>query len=155
MIPFYHSHFRRRFLRLTADTWLGTPWCSGSETRETGVDCARLCRALYVGTGALPAGFEIPLRGFGSRHLEAVSAWLKGCEHFHPADDIRPGDLLLFAQDRLHFAVALGNDLGGEMAECLVNCLSGRGVALAPMHDAAFFSRLKLVFRPYGQNSET
>lgn len=155
MTPYYHSHFRRRFLRLAAETWLGTPWCMGSEARGTGVDCGRLCRALYAETGALPMGFEIPVRGFGSRHLDVLVGFLQSCGHFEHAEDIRPGDLLLFAKDRLHFAVALGNHLGNDEAECLVNCLSGRGVALAPIHDAAFFSQLKHVFRPYGQNSET
>lgn len=153
MTPFYHSHFRRRFLRLVADTWIGTPWCAGSESRESGVDCIRLCRALYVETGALPMGFEIPLRGFGSRHLDPVIGWLQGSEHFRPADEIRPGDLLLFAKDRLHFAVALSNNLGLDDTDCLINCLAGRGVDLAPMHDAAFFSQLKHVFRPH-ENSQ-
>jgi cell wall-associated NlpC family hydrolase len=142
MTPYFDRPERLAALALEADRWVGTPWVFGSEAVGKGTDCVRLCRSIYVATGALPASFALPTRSFHSKNLPVVKEFLAACPLFAAVTGpLAPGDLLIFADSRIHFGVVLDD-------QTFVHCLKSPGTELHHLHDAACMARLDSAWRP-------
>lgn len=135
---------RVQALQAAAARWVGTPWVWGSAVCQSGVDCVRLCAALYAETGALPEpmGWMPDWRSHSSRRIDAAVMWLEsgrdGAGSYFcrvPERGLLAGDLLMFSGAHLHFAVVLP---GGEF----IHAINPHGAILGHLGDVAFMSRL-------------
>ena len=134
----FNTEARLKALEAATRRWLGTPWVTGSAERGVGVDCVRLCEQIYREVGALTE-FAMPeARSYSSRRVVKVMAFIDALPLFERLPEgraLQAGDLLLFAEQHLHFAVKLENFR-------FIQAINPHGVVIGHTHDAAFMSRL-------------
>jgi cell wall-associated NlpC family hydrolase len=113
----------------SAERWRGTPFQARARVCGAGVDCVQLAAALLEEAG-LATGLEFPpyTVDFGDHaDTSPVLAWFKARPEWTavPAEDIAPGDVVLFRVGRVvnHVGVALGD-------QRFCHCLRGHGVPI-------------------------
>jgi len=125
-----------------ARTWLGTPWHHQGRVRGAGVDCGGLVLEVFKAVGVLPPDFEVGYYGRNPnlpRLIATLSAWAR------EAQDIRPGDVLLFtivdAPRHLGIATALDGATG------VIHSYQTLGRVVEHALDARWRRRLYKIYR--------
>ena len=134
-------------LLAAAQRWLGTPFREYAHICGAGVDCVQPAAALLEEAG-LATGLEFPPYSvdFGDyADSSPVLAWFKARPEWTavPAEDIAPGDVLLFRVGRVvnHVGVALGG-------QRFCHCLRGHGVLISRLDDPTYARRFAIAFSP-------
>lgn len=78
--------------------WVGTPYHPHARLKGVGVDCAQLLIGVYSNVGAIPAVDvgEYSTQWHLHRSEELFQEWVELFADRVSADDVRPGDVVLF-----------------------------------------------------------
>jgi NlpC/P60 family putative phage cell wall peptidase len=74
-------------------SWIGTPYCHQASQKGQGTDCLGLVRGVYRHLHGREPELPAPYGRRGGREEALLEAALR---HLRPADEPRPGDVLLF-----------------------------------------------------------
>lgn len=122
-----------------AREWMGTPWRHQGRVRGVGVDCGGLVIEAFKACGVLPPGFDVGQYGRNPdlpRIISTLSQWAS------EADDILPGDVLLFTIVDAPRHLAIATDIGMIHAYQGLNCVTEHVI------DKRWRRRLYKIFRP-------
>jgi len=135
-------------LKISADSWIGTPFLPNCAIKSGGVSCHNLIGAIYKEIGIIPVEFSIPegSPNWGNAHKNSViEPFMDSMEEFESVDinSFQPGDML-------------GFKIGGCIHHCgllvydkyFIHCMRDSGVAYRRIDDAAYITRLTKVWRP-------
>lgn len=125
-----------------ARTWLGTPWHHEGRVRGAGVDCGMLVLEVFKAVGVLPAAFSVGHYGRNPnlpRLIATLSAWAR------EAQEIRPGDVLLFTIVDAPRHLAIATSLDGSLG--MVHSYQTLGRVVEHAIDARWRRRLFKIYR--------
>jgi hypothetical protein len=146
--PFYNTPERRAALEKAALAWLGTPFVPNACLRGHGVSCQKLAGSLYIETGFLPQGFEIPEApmDWGHAHKNSlVKDFLAKLDKFQAIErsSIQVGDLIGFTEGGCihHLGVVVAPSR-------FLLCSRKEGTVIRRIDDAVYLRLRAAVWRP-------
>jgi hypothetical protein len=156
MKPFFSTVEKILRLETAAAAWLGTPFMPHAAVKGAGVCCQKLVGSLYIESGFIPAGFELPDGPMDWSHAHKdslIAAFMDRQPNFQPLafslQPFFPGDML-------------GIKIGGCVHHCgivitadgkFIHCLRGSGVIFSNIRDASYLQRIQKIWRPISQPS--
>ena len=150
MKPFFDNPAAVARLQSVADQWLGTPFMPNAAIKGAGVSCQKLVGAIYVESGFLPAGFQIPegpMEWSNAHHDSLIAAFMETLPEFETMPStalVQPGDMVGFKLGGCvhHCGVVIGG--GGKF----IHCLRGHGAMFSSLRDASYLKRIEKIWRP-------
>jgi hypothetical protein len=135
-------------LAAVAAGWIGTPFMPNAAVRGAGVSCQKLVGALYVESGFIPAGFQIPEGPMDWSHAQKESLIVKfmdeHADKFTAAASWQPGDMIGFKIGGCLHHAGVVLDADGKM----IHCLRNTGTIYSNLRDATYLSRIEKIWRP-------
>ena len=122
-----------------ARSWLGTPWHHQARVRGVGVDCGGLVIGAFKAAGILPADYDA---GYYGRHPDIERLVGALSEYALEAQDIRPGDVLLFTIVGSPRHLAIATDRG------MIHAWQGMKAVVEHGIDRRWRRRLYKIYRP-------
>jgi NlpC/P60 family putative phage cell wall peptidase len=122
-----------------ARKWLGTPWHHQARVRGVGVDCGGLLIEVFKAVGILPVGYDV---GYYGRQADIERLVTTLSEHAREAQDVRPGDVLLFTIVDAPRHLAIATDRG------MIHSWQGMKAVVEHNFDKRWQRRLYKIYRP-------
>jgi len=134
-------------LKLSADSWVGTPFLPNCAVKGRGVSCHNLVGEIYRESGIVPIDFTIPEGNpnWGRAHKKSVfEPFMDSLKEFESVDvnTVKHGDMLGFT-------------IGGCIHHCgilvydkyFIHCMRDSGTVYRRIDDATYITRLAKVWR--------